>query len=92
MSLSIGDGINNLRDRSDELHIRPTHARLQITHSQYYRLNQIPTYSSEDLGARLSIITNYFWRVATALARCHELFGSVLDTPLLSFWWTATSI
>ena len=36
-------------------------------------------------------ITNYNWQVV--LTRCHELSGwLVLGTPLLSSWWTATSI
>ena len=40
----------------------------------------------------LSTITfNYNW--VAGLTRCHELSGYlVLDTPLLSLWWTATSI
>ena len=45
-----------------------------------------------NLNNPLSIIINYNWQVAP-LTWCHELSGCLaFGKPLLSSWWTATSI
>ena len=57
-----------------------------------FKLPRLPILRFLLLNNSFSIINNYNWQVAP-LTRCHETSGClVLGIPLLSSWWTATSI